>query len=409
MYIRYRSIQVIALLSSMLLQGCGGLGLKMTNEEVLRDTTASPHSRSGTETQAHRAFPKQRTDQCVTEVSGELYVAPLPACPEAPTEVLVPFFHTLSSARSCQVARPTVSQSGQAIVAQHITDTSGAHVPSVCDAKMFNRSRDTPFSTLAAAQEAVATYLAQWRLETPSGRVAIREQGYALLRNVEGLKKATKRSYRKQVLGFTTQDIDPLVWSRVLQQQQTTQSQLNALRSLRTQLLDTCQMDGHRLPLVGIQTTTHDVTGEVELYSSDEDMQQLSDQKRKNHAAFVAGVGKVLKKHLEKELLALLDTIMKTKTAPYITLFSTPELPELLKAYIDSLKQAEDAEHSAALLGSLLTEAIIQCFVLPKAKKAQLHKLKHALGQAAYEVVLHNGSSKDTGKVKSVPKRERKS
>ena len=168
-------------------------------------------------------------------------------------------------------------------------------------------------------------------------------------------------------------------------------------------------MDGQGLQLAGIRTTTSEATGEIELYSSDEDTQQHSDQERKNYAAFAAGVGKVLKKHLEQELLALLDNTTKTKMVPYITFSSTPELPELLKQYLDSLKQEKDEEQSAELLGSLLTEAILQCFSLSKAKKVQLRKMKNELGQVAYEVILHYNSTQDSGETKGVSKCEQTS
>ena len=232
--------------------------------------------------------------------------------------------------------------------------------------------------------------------------MAIREQGKSLLKSVEILKKETKRSYRQQVLGFETQDIDPFVWNRLLQQQQATQSQLNTLRGLRTQLLEACQMHSQELQVAGIRTITHEVEQVIELYSSDEEAQQISDQSRKNHVAFVVGIGKVLQKYIKKELLELLDNTLGTKVAPYVTFSSTPELPELLKAYIDSLQREEAGEQSAEMLGSLLTEAILKCFALSKAKKTKLNKIKDEIGQAAYQVVLSYNASQNPSNAKSV-------
>ncbi|MHA7877334.1 MAG: hypothetical protein ACX93T_00190 [Bacteroidota bacterium] len=264
--------------------------------------------------------------------------------------------------------------------------------------------RSITFSTLKAAQESVSGYLAQWHLEPPERRRAIREQGWHILRGVEQLKKVTKDSYRQQVLGFETQAIDPLVWNRVLQQQQATQSQLNALRSLRTRLLNTCQISiqDQELKRCGIRIATSDTEEEFQLYSSDEDAQQLSDRAARKHAALVLGVGKVLKKHLKEKVLALLDDALDTKMASHITFSTTPELPELFKAYIENLQQGGDEEEGAELLGSLLTEAILQCFSLTKAKKSKLHKIKHELGQAAYQIVLRYSLAQDPSKVESI-------
>jgi len=112
-----------------------------------------------------------------------------------------------------------------------------------------------------AAQEAVGGYLERWRLATPAGRVALQEQGKSVLKSVEVLKKSTKHSYCHQVLGFETQDVDPLVWNRVFQEQEATKVHLNAIRGLRSQLL------------VDILTTFDEDENEEVLYSSDEDEQ----------------------------------------------------------------------------------------------------------------------------------------
>jgi len=141
------------------------------------------------------------------------------------------------------------------------------------DRKMPSLPRVTTFTTPAAAQEAVEAFLARWRLETPTGRVALQEQGKSLLKSVEVVKKSTKQSYRHQVLGFETQDVDPLVWNRVLQEQEATKVHLNAIRGLRSQLLEACQVHGQELQEVDILTTFDEDENEEVLYSSDEDEQ----------------------------------------------------------------------------------------------------------------------------------------
>ncbi len=124
-----------------------------------------------------------------------------------------------------------------------------------------------------AAQEAVGGYLERWRLATPAGRVALQEQGKSVLKSVEVLKKSTKHSYCHQVLGFETQDVDPLVWNRVFQEQEATKVHLNAIRGLRSQLLEACQVHGQELQEVDILTTFDEDENEEVLYSSDEDEQ----------------------------------------------------------------------------------------------------------------------------------------
>ena len=274
---------------------------------------------------------------------------------------------------------------------EHVTNA-----PKEEDTKMPSPSRVTTFTTLAAAQEAVEAYLERWRLGIPSGRAALREQGKDILKGVEVLKKTTKHSYRQQVLGFETHDIDPLVWHIVLRQQQAAKEQLKALRSLRAHLLDVCQIHGEELQAAGIRITTNTTNGEVECYSSDEDAQQLSDQSRRNNAAFVAGIGKVLKGHIA-ELLALVDDTMGTTIVHYIALLSSiPELPDLLGDYVEAFLHEEDEERRAELLGSLLTEVILQFVPLPKDKKRRLNEVKHKLGKAAQKVTSQRTNQLNT-------------
>jgi hypothetical protein len=189
------------------------------------------------------------------------------------------------------------------------------------EVKMPSLSRVTASSTLCKVQTAVETYLKRWSLESPSGRGAICKQGQDILKNVESLRKEAKRSYRRQVLGFEVNDIDPLVWSRVLQQQKATKKQLEALRGLRNRLLNACQFDSQELREAGIRATISPfaTVREIECYSSDEEVQQISDQSRRNHAAFVVGIGKVLQGRIG-ELLTLLDEAIGTNIAPYTAL-----------------------------------------------------------------------------------------
>ena len=282
-----------------------------------------------------------------------------------------------------QLHAPSTSE---ATLLAHVPMAGEAEVSMLKNKKMPSLPRSTTFSTLAAAQEAVTAYMARWRLETTSGRAGIREQGKNILKGVEKLKKVIKRSYRQQVLGFETQDIDPLVWNRLLQAQRATQAQLNTLRGLRAQLLEVCQIHSQELQAAGVRTTISELGGEVELYSSDEDTQQLSDQERKNHAAFVAGMGKVLQKRSGVLLKTLLDQSLSV-VEDYVQLFiEIPEFSELIGEYIEAFLQEEDEEQRAELLGGFLTEVILQFFPLPQEKANQLKRSKNKLGQAAQKI-----------------------
>jgi len=254
------------------------------------------------------------------------------------------------------------------------------------DRKMPSLPRVTTFTTPAAAQEAVEAFLARWRLETPTGRVALQEQGKSLLKSVEVVKKSTKQSYRHQVLGFETQDVDPLVWNRVLQEQEATKVHLNAIRGLRSQLLEACQVHGQELQEVAIRTTFGEDVKEEVLYSSDEDEQQLSDQSRRNHAAFVSGIGQVLQGRAEGLLTLVEDPIGTTITHCVTLLSSIPEFPELLCDYIEEFLLEADEERRAEMLGDLLTEVILRIVPLPKGKANRLHGVKNKLGKAAQQV-----------------------
>jgi hypothetical protein len=254
------------------------------------------------------------------------------------------------------------------------------------DAKMPSLSRITASSTLCEVQTAVETYLERWSLESPLRRASIREQGQDILKNVESIKKEAKRSYKKQVLGFEVNDIAPLVW---LQHQKATQEKLKALRGLRRRLLDACQFNSQELREAGIRVPVLPfvTVGDIESYSSCEEAQQISSQLRRDHTAFVVGVGKVLQGHIG-ELVALLDEAMDTNVAPYVVLLSSiVGLPDLLGDYTASLHET-DGEREAELLGSLLAETILQSVALPRVKETKLHNIKHKLGQAAQRVAI---------------------
>jgi hypothetical protein len=263
--------------------------------------------------------------------------------------------------------------------------------------------RITASSTLCEVQTAVETYLERWSLESPLRREPIRKQGQDILKNVESLKKEAKRSYRKQVLGFEVNDIAPLVWRRVLQQQTETKEKLEALRGLRRRLLDVCQFSSQELREAGIRVSVvPSVTVEdIESYSSCEEAQQVSNQSRRDHAAFVVGVGKVLQEHIG-ELLALLDETIDTNMAPYVALLSSiVGLPDLLGDYTASLHET-DGEREAELLGSLLAETVLRFVALPRVKEMKLHNIKYKLGQAAQRVVIrHPNQLKKLVKTKS--------
>jgi hypothetical protein len=143
------------------------------------------------------------------------------------------------------------------------------------DHKMPSLPTKTKIDSLETAQAAVEAYQASWQRAIPEAREAMQEHGQKILQDVEALKKAAKQSYRHQVLVFETQDVDPLVWERVLQEQEAARASLNATRDLRTQLLDTYQ--GDELKKGGIRTPPSN-DQEAELYSSDEDEQQLSSE-----------------------------------------------------------------------------------------------------------------------------------
>lgn len=371
--------------SALLLQSCGSSGLDMADEELHNAAAFKPVS-----------------NKSLTRRLGDLGIEQVPDGPEDSINIV-----STSTSLAAFGNRDTGSVGPQCVRAVAPLSQSSAQI--VGDTQVSSFPCMTTFSTLEAAQQATLDYLMQWQLEAASTQeqTIFTERGRSILKGVETLKRATKRSYRQQVLGFETQDIDPLVWSRVLQTQKTTQSQLNALRGLRTQLLNTLQLNSQDMKVAGLRIAG-DITGGVaELYSSDEEEQQISDQSRRNHAAFVVGVGKVLKKYLEKELLTLLGSAMGEKKTSYTAFSSTPELSKLLKAYIDSLQQGIDEEKRAELLGSLLTEAILRYFSLSKATKEQLNKIRRELGKAAYQTVLHYDAVQDTSKGKRASRCDR--
>ena len=67
-------------------------------------------------------------------------------------------------------------------------------MPTEQASKLSVLPRVKTLATPKEAQQVVSAYLARWSLEPPSGRAAIQEQGHTILKDVERLKKATKRS-----------------------------------------------------------------------------------------------------------------------------------------------------------------------------------------------------------------------
>jgi hypothetical protein len=140
--------------------------------------------------------------------------------------------------------REAVHRIEQARQAEGRTHAPATGVPAVSmqaeeeeDHKMPSLPRITTFTTLEEAQEAVHTFLERWHLETPSGCEAIQEQGQTILQGVAALEATTSKSYEQQVLGFSTQDVDPFVWNEVLQEQEVTRAKLITIIGLRGQLL----------------------------------------------------------------------------------------------------------------------------------------------------------------------------
>lgn len=344
---------VILLGFSILLQGCGGLPLHMkdAHEEAI--------------------IPKSVPDRDAKNIPGNTTGTA-----------------QASSGSSNDDVEHSSLQRKQTTVLTH-----GAYNQAAAKSRVAALSYTGAFSDISVAQAAVLDYLGRWRSRDSSDQKHIREQGKGILSGVELLKKTTKRSYRKQVLGFETHDIEPMVWHRVLLKQQKTKEQLKTLRELRSRLLDALQLSEQELALAGLRTAMREEVGEVTLYSSDEEAQQLSDQSRKTHAAFVTGVGRILRKHLQKKLLSLLDNAAGGGVVPHEALSSTPELPALLRGYVDSLHQGKNEEKRAELLGSLLTEAILQYFSLSKDNKTQLHRTKRELGKVAYQVACQYNSA----------------
>jgi hypothetical protein len=145
------------------------------------------------------------------------------------------------------------------------------------DCKMPSLPTKTKIDSLETAQAAAEAYQASWQRAIPEAREAMQARGQEILKDVEALKQSAKQSYRHQVLDFETQDVDPLVWKRVLQEQEAARASLNATRDLRTQLLNTCQVREKELKKGGLRTPPSN-DQKAELYSSDEDEQQLSSE-----------------------------------------------------------------------------------------------------------------------------------
>ena len=126
-------------------------------------------------------------------------------------------------------------------------------------------------------EKSVKDYLQEFQKSTPEERTAMQTQGEQLLKDIEALKIAKKESYRGQVETFVTQDVDPIVWNTVLKQQKDTKAEVDTLRGLRGQLVDTLKPTSEVLETAGVQATTNEAN-EVAYYSSDEDEQLLSSE-----------------------------------------------------------------------------------------------------------------------------------
>ena len=217
---------------------------------------------------------------------------------------------------------------------------------------------------------------------------ALKEQGNDFLKKVDARRKDIKSAYRQAVLNFETTDVDPIVWSTVLQDQKEIKSELLSVRGLRTQLLNTLQISGAQLEASGIRTTLSEETQAQELYSSDEETQQLSDAKQKIHVAFRNSMGEAFQ-NKAKALWAIASgpDPVGAVVEHYVTfLCSIPQLPELLAAYVEEFLEEATEERRAEMLGALLSEAITAVVPLPKVKAAQLVGIKKKLGKAGKQV-----------------------
>ena len=139
---------------------------------------------------------------------------------------------------------------------------------------------------------------------------------------------------------------------------------------------------------MGIRTTLSEETQAQELYSSDEETQQLSDAKRKVHAAFRNSMGEALQ-NKAKDLWAIASDPdpVGAVIEHYVTfLCSIPQLPELLAAYVEEFLEEATEERRAEMLGELLAEALVQVVPLPKVKATQLVGIKKKLGKAGKQV-----------------------
>jgi lysozyme len=119
-------------------------------------------------------------------------------------------------------------------------------------------------------QESIKAYIARWQEAKPSERLTLQSKDQAMLEQLEALKKETKREYRKHMMGVDAPDVDPWVWSQSFQEQRTIKAQLNALRSMRSELIEKLQPTEAALRAAGMDVARNESRERV-CYSSDEE------------------------------------------------------------------------------------------------------------------------------------------
>lgn len=334
------------------------------------------------------------------------------------TSVCVPIAYASSSQQPSSLSLESVCL--HAAPAQPLTKPAEVPQPdskllqTVQDQESVTHSPEIPatFFNLSTAQKAVESYLQQCKNASMQNLgIAFKEQGKNILKEIEALKKATKAKYRRAVLNFETVDVNPVVWKILLQNQKEIKSQLQALRHLRTELLRSGYIGSEALQSSFLQTSSSEESKPIEIYSSDEEKQQLSDETRRVYNAFWQGMAQVLKEHIE-DLVALAIDPVDTTIEHCITLLSSvPAFPEMLVEYIEKFIEVEEEEQRVKLIGELLTKMILEFIPLPKVKAKHLQSIKQKLGKAGavlasrvhIQYCMHEAKLPTRGQVRFIP------
>ncbi len=355
MYSRIQRFIANLLLFCILLQSCGGNEFYLYREQRQEITAQLKQTRFSTQCNQEQENSTRETPPpgkwieptrkfCCPEIAARSY-----SLTASPKEINTPA-PDKASAPSAPAANPSslsrFSSFFSSLFYQKETVSSSIPEPPIKDGK--------------EATARVGDFMQQWK-NPKVDRELLKQQGLNLLQQVEAHKKQLKASYRRAEVAFITTDIDPAAWKLYQAQQNTKKQELSEVRNLREQLITTLQPHSKELTASKIRLTEvpADVPKKQEAattYSSDEDLQQASDETIRSTRAFVEGVGKALQGQAKNLANALLDPLGTVEGFVEL-LASLPELPEMLADCLEQLMDEEEPAVQAQQLGNLLTEA----------------------------------------------------